>query len=225
MCKLWPSIKLHAVVHIELKIQDIAPVTRSVFKSRPVFPISAKKCEIFSGIFALKFANSGVFSPAKNRHFCFLPKTKDSCGSRRLAVVCRRNRREKLQNLNEGPFFLGDQHKIGEKDASIGVMTFFFWRSHLNRTKIMRKFSAFSHWVQRVRTISGIFAEGENLEGTLVQTLFNLVYINFCTQIVFFFVSKLFPKKKIISTCCIIFCSIKFWWPWRKYPRVKLSSS
>ena len=33
------------------------------------------------------------------------------------------------QNLDEGPFFFffGDQHKIGEKDASIGVMTFFLF--------------------------------------------------------------------------------------------------
>ena len=68
-------------------------------------------------------------------------------GSRCLALECRRNRGEKLQNLDKGPFFLEDQHKIGEKDASIGVMTFFFffWRSHLNRSKMMRKFSAFSH--------------------------------------------------------------------------------
>ena len=70
---------------------------------------------------------TGVFSPAKNRRFCFPPKTVDSRGSRRLALLCRRNHGEKLQNLDEGPFF------------------FFFWRSHLNRKKMMRKFSAFSH--------------------------------------------------------------------------------
>ena len=108
---------------------------------RPVFPISAKKCEIFSG----------VFSPAKNRRVCFPPKTLDSRGSRHLALVCRRNRGEKLQNLDEGLFFFfWEQSKIGEKNASIGVMTFFFFffrRSHSNRTKMMRKFSAFSHWV------------------------------------------------------------------------------
>ena len=34
------------------------------------------------------------FSPSKNRRFCFLPKTIDSRGSRRLALVCRRNRGE-----------------------------------------------------------------------------------------------------------------------------------
>ena len=44
---------------------------------RPVFPISAKKCKkckIFSGIFALKFCKLRLFSPTKNRHFCFCQK-------------------------------------------------------------------------------------------------------------------------------------------------------
>ena len=38
------------------------------------------------------------------------------------------NRRENLQNADKGPFFFsfGDQHKIGEKHASVSVMTFFF---------------------------------------------------------------------------------------------------
>ena len=60
--------------------------------------------------------------------FFLLPKTVDSHGSRRLALVCHGNGGEKLQNLDEGPFFFFlNQHKIGEKDASIGVMTFFFF--------------------------------------------------------------------------------------------------
>ena len=41
-------------------------------------------------------------------------------------MICRTNRGEKLQNSDEGPFF-GDQHKIGEKDASVGAITFFFF--------------------------------------------------------------------------------------------------
>ena len=70
---------------------------------------------------------SAFFLPPKKRRFCF-PKTIDSCGSRRLTLVCRTNRGEKLQNSDEGPFFFfEDQHKIGEKDASIGAMTFFFF--------------------------------------------------------------------------------------------------
>ena len=99
-------------------------------QSHAVFPISAKKCEkceIFSGILHWNFANSGVFPPAKNRCFCFPPKTIDSCGSRRLALVCRTNRGKNLQNSDEGHFFFGDQHKIREKDASVGAMTFFFF--------------------------------------------------------------------------------------------------
>ena len=96
-----------------------------------MFPISAKKCEkceIFSGIFALKFCEFWRFFSCQKPAFFFPPKTVDSRGSRRLALVCRRNREEKLQKLDEGPFFLfGDQHEIGEKDAFIGVMTFFFF--------------------------------------------------------------------------------------------------
>ena len=91
----------------------------------PVFCISAS-AKFFLAFSHWNFANSSIFSPIKNRRFCFPPKTVDSHGSRRLALVCLRNRGEKLQNLDEGPFFL---------------------RSHLNRTKMMRTFSAFSHWV------------------------------------------------------------------------------
>ena len=58
--------------------------------------------------------------------FFLAPKTVDSCGSRRLALVCRTKRAENLQNADEGPFFFGDQHKIGEKDASVSAMSFFF---------------------------------------------------------------------------------------------------
>ena len=82
--------------------------------STPVFPISAKKCEIFSGIFALKFCEfrrffsrqkPAILFPPKKRRFFFPPKTIDSCSSRRLALVCRRNRGEKLQDSDEGLFF------------------------------------------------------------------------------------------------------------------------
>ena len=114
------SLLLHQVSKKQhrMKKKWLAPDTTAVFS------ISAKKCEkceFFSGIFALKFCEF--------RRFCFPPKTVDSRDSRRLTLVCRRNRGEKLQNLYKGSFFFfffGDQHKIGEKDASIGVMTFFF---------------------------------------------------------------------------------------------------
>ena len=71
--------------------------------SQAVFPISAKKCEIFSGIFTLKFCEF--------RHFCFLLKTL-------LTVprsLCRRNRGEKLQNLDEVPFFFLENNVKSEK--------------------------------------------------------------------------------------------------------------
>ena len=100
--------------------------------------ISTKKCEIFSSIFALKFCESGVFSSARNRHFCFPPLLiVDSCGSWRLALVCCTKRLENLQNSDKGPFFFEDQHKIGEKDASVSTITFFFFflRSQQNQTK------------------------------------------------------------------------------------------
>ena len=62
-----------------------------------VFPISAKKCEIFSSIFALKFCEFRRF---------LTPKTVDSCGSQRLALMCRTKCIENLQNSDKGLFFL-----------------------------------------------------------------------------------------------------------------------
>ena len=79
--------------------------------------------------------------------FFLPPKTVDSCSSRRLTLVCRTNCGEKLQNSVEGPFFFfGDQHKIGEKDASISAMTFFFFleitlKPHNNDEKIFGIFT------------------------------------------------------------------------------------
>ena len=43
--------------------------------------LAQKSAKFFSAFSHRYFANSGVFSPAKNRRFCFLPKTVDSCGS------------------------------------------------------------------------------------------------------------------------------------------------
>ena len=132
---------------------------------RPILSFLCSKCRLSCNHFVTKsLATSVPYKHKKVRNFLrhfrteilriptfFLPpKTIDSCSSRRLTLVCRTNCREKLQNSVEGPLFFGggDQHKIGEKDASISAMTFFFfWRSHWNRAIIMRKFSAFSHWV------------------------------------------------------------------------------
>ena len=71
-----------------------------------VFPISAKKCEIFSGILALKFCEFWRFFSRQKPAFLFPAKTVDSCDSRRLALVRRTNCGENLQNSDEGPFFL-----------------------------------------------------------------------------------------------------------------------
>ena len=47
--------------------------------------------------------------------------------------------RRKVAELRRKTFFFGDQHKIGEKDASIGVMTFFFFKITLKPDKIDQK--------------------------------------------------------------------------------------
>ena len=91
--------------------------------------------------FFLPLKTGGLF-PAKNlRQPRFTaPRSGTSQKSRRKVAELRRR-------TFFFSFFFGEQRKIAEKNnASIGVMTFFFfWRSHLNRTKMMRKFSAFSH--------------------------------------------------------------------------------
>ena len=148
-----------------------------------VFPVSAKKCEIFFGIFALKFCEFRRFFSSQKPAFLFPTKNR-----RHLRFVAPRSgmshkSRRKVAEFRRRTFFFyffifWDQHKIGEKDASMDAMTFFFWRSHWNRTKVMRKFSAFSDWVQNVRTISGIFAGGENLEGTLLMNILHFCFIS-----------------------------------------------
>ena len=47
---------------------------RNLFGWRPVFPISAKKCEIFSGIFALKFCEFRRFFSRQKPAFLFPAK-------------------------------------------------------------------------------------------------------------------------------------------------------
>ena len=68
----------------------------------------------------------GIFSPAKNRCFCFLPKTVDSCGSQHLALVCRTNCREKLQNSDKGHFFFEINKKSEKKMPRQRDDLFFF---------------------------------------------------------------------------------------------------
>ena len=68
--------------------------------------------------------------------FSLPPKTLDSRGSQRLALVCRRNRGEKLQNLDEGPFFffLEITFKLDKNDEKIfGIFTLSLERSHYFR--------------------------------------------------------------------------------------------
>ena len=84
--------------------------------SQAVFPISTKKCEIFSGIFALKFCEF--------RHFCFLLKTLLTVPR---SVMSQKSRRKVAELRRSTFFFFGEQRKIREKNASVGVMTFFFF--------------------------------------------------------------------------------------------------
>ena len=109
-----------------------------------------RKVRNFSGIFALKFCEF--------RRFCFPPKTLDSRGSRRLALVCRRNRGEKLQNLDEGPFFffLEITFKPDKNDEKIfGIFTLSLERSHYFRHFRRR-------WKLRGNTIQSLFFPGNS---------------------------------------------------------------
>ena len=97
-----------------------------------MFPYKCKKCEIFTGIFALKFCKFRRFFPAKNRRFWFPPKTVDSCGSWRRALVCRTKRRENLENSDERPFFFMEiTLKPNKNDEKIFcIFTLSLERSH-----------------------------------------------------------------------------------------------
>ena len=119
---------MHFPYNLKLKYRSCYAIR--LWYSGSVFPISAKKCEkceIFSGIFALKFCEFRRFFsrqkpaflfPAKNRRqprFTAPPSGMSQKSRRKVAEIRRRTF-----------FFFGDLHKIGEKDAFIGVMTFFF---------------------------------------------------------------------------------------------------
>ena len=108
----------------------------------PVFPISTKKCEIFFGIFALKFCKFRRFFSRQKPAFLFPAKNRRQL---RFTAPCS-----------------GISHKSRRKVAELGQKTFFFFEITLK--------SAFSHCVENICTISGIFEGGENLEGTLVST-------------------------------------------------------
>ena len=97
-----------------------------------VFPISAKKCEkceIFSGIFSLKFCKFRRFFSRQKPAFLFPAKN-----LRQLRFTAPRSGmsqklQRKVAKLRRRAFFFyfGEQRKNGEKNASIGVMIFFFF--------------------------------------------------------------------------------------------------
>ena len=99
-----------------------------------MFPISAKKCEnceIFSCIFALKVCEFRRFFSHQKPAFLFPAK---NLRQPRFTAPCSgmsQKSRRKVAELRQRTFFFffyfGEQRKIGEKNASIGVMTFFFF--------------------------------------------------------------------------------------------------
>ena len=84
-------------------------------------PYKRKKVRKVRNFFFWHFCTEILQIPAfflPNWRFCLSPKTVDSRGSRCLALVCRRNRGEKLENSHEGPFFFfffGDHIEPGQK--------------------------------------------------------------------------------------------------------------
>ena len=64
--------------------------------------------------------------------------------------ILQKSRRKVAELRRRTFFFFGDQHKIGEKDACIGVMTFFFFEITLKPHKIDEKiFSIFTLTLER----------------------------------------------------------------------------
>ena len=122
----------------------------TLLKTCTVFPISTKKCEkceIVSSIFALKFCEfRRFFSHLKPAYLC------PAKNRRQLQFTAPRSRmsheaRRKLAELRRRTsFFFGDQHKIG-KDASVSVMTFFFFGGHIEigHTQKFEKILSLSH--------------------------------------------------------------------------------
>ena len=83
-----------------LAVFDVSCHLSPVYKDSIVFtsvPYKRKKVRNFFRHFCTEILQIPVFF--------LLPKIVDSHGSWRLALVCRRNCEEKLQNTDEGPFF------------------------------------------------------------------------------------------------------------------------
>ena len=116
-----------------------------------VFPISAKKCEkcnIFSGIWSLKFCKFQRFFSRQKPAFLFPAKNHRQL---RFTVPCSgmsHESQKKLAELRRRTFLFFEINIKSEKKMPPSAWwPFFFGRSHWNRTKKMRKFLVFSHWV------------------------------------------------------------------------------
>ena len=95
-----------------------------------VLPVSAKKCEkceIFSGVFALKFWEFRRFFSHQKPAFLFLAKNLRQLRFTAPHSGMSRKSRRKVAEFRQRTFFFEDQHKIEEKDASMGALTFFFF--------------------------------------------------------------------------------------------------
>ena len=122
-----------------------------------VFPISAKKCKIFSGI----FAKSGIFIFCQKSAFLFLAKHHEqlqlrfsALSSSMLHEACR-----KLADLKSMTFlFFGNCHKVWEKDAFVSAMTFSFAR---RKWKFWQKI--FAPLIENAFKSCGIFALNSKL--------------------------------------------------------------
>ena len=136
---------LHKYIAFSRLFKNCSCITVNLLINKPVLPMSAKKCKIFSGIYALKFCEFRRFFSCQKPAFLFLVKN-----HRKLRfAACRsgmsHKSQRKLAKLRQRTFFyfyfifFGDQHKIGGKDASVGAMTFFFLEITLKPDKKDKK--------------------------------------------------------------------------------------
>ena len=96
-----------------------------------VFPISAKKCEIFSSILALKFCEFRRFFSRQKMAFLFPAKNRRQLQFTAPRSSMSHEAHRKLAELRRRTFFFEEQPKIRKKNASVSVITFFFLGDHI----------------------------------------------------------------------------------------------
>ena len=158
---IWSKYGAQLGSKTEKRQQIRSMILLTIVQTKSVFPISAKKCnkcEIFSGIFALKFCEFRRFFSRQKPAFLFPAKNRRQLQFTAPRSGMSQKSRRKVAELRRRTyfffFFLENNIKSEKKmPPSAWWPFFFFLRSHWNRTKMMRKFSAFSrlHYFQHFR--------------------------------------------------------------------------